>query len=219
MPPRQLAATTANGYSPHKMKPTKKAPKTTTKPKTAKKRASTTKIEAKKKVGQGKDKQAPEKKQAESTPPAKVGRPTIKTPELIKKICEGIAEGKSARAMCIEVGINRSSLLDWLSADPEFSSQYARAKELSADYHAEGLIELSDEKPEIKIEDGKILVDPYFAQTQRLRFDARKWYASKLAPKKYGDKTAVDVDIPAGGVIDQLFGELIGSEASRIRPT
>ena len=158
-------------------KPAKKVGKAKTSP-------STKRLEAKKTGAEGKDK-------AEKS---KGGRPTAKTPEMLKIICEGIATGKSSRAMCIEVGISQPTLWKWISEDAEFSKQYTRAKELCADFHAEGLIELSDEKPEVKIQDGKIFIDPQFSQTQRLRFDARKWYASKLAPKKYGDRTLLSGD-------------------------
>jgi hypothetical protein len=33
----------------------------------------------------------------------------------------------------------------------------------------------------------------------RLMMDARKWLASKLAPKKYGDKVSAEVSGPDGG--------------------
>jgi hypothetical protein len=36
----------------------------------------------------------------------------------------------------------------------------------------------------------------------RLRIDARKWLASKLAPKKYGDKLAAEVSGPDGGPVN-----------------
>ena len=35
----------------------------------------------------------------------------------------------------------------------------------------------------------------------RLQIDARKWYASKLAPKKYGDKVQQEVSGPDGAPI------------------
>ena len=35
----------------------------------------------------------------------------------------------------------------------------------------------------------------------RLMVDAREWLASKLAPKKYGDKVSTEVSGPDGGPI------------------
>jgi hypothetical protein len=35
-----------------------------------------------------------------------------------------------------------------------------------------------------------------------LRIDARKWYASKLAPKKYGEKTQTELSGPDGAPLN-----------------
>lgn len=72
-----------------------------------------------------------------------------------------------------------STIKAWLAQDSEFSAQYARAREGQADTLADELVEIADEEP-----------DP---QRARVRIDARKWYASKLQPKKYGDKLDMNV--------------------------
>ena len=38
-------------------------------------------------------------------------------------------------------------------------------------------------------------------QRSKLRIDARKWKASKLAPQKYGDKVSTEVSGPDGGAV------------------
>lgn len=121
----------------------------------------------------------------------KRGAPTKKTEAIIDEICKGIAEGKSSRAMCIETGISQQSLWNWLATDNLFFEQYARAKEKCADFYAEEIIEIADDssKDLIDLDDGgKKIVDHETVNRSRLKIDARKWYASKLAPKKYGDK-------------------------------
>lgn len=120
----------------------------------------------------------------------KVGAPTIKTVALLEKICTGIAMGKSARAMCIELGISQRVLWNWLASDEKFMQQYARAKDLCADVYAEEVIEISDDsaKDTYIDEKGREMVNQEVVARARLRVDARKWYASKLAPKKYGDR-------------------------------
>jgi hypothetical protein len=120
----------------------------------------------------------------------KLGAPTIKTQKLLDDICAGIALGKSARAMCIEVGISQRVLWNWLATDIELLQQYTRAKDLCADTLAEEIIEIADDSrfdTRIK-DDGTEVTDNEVVQRSRLRVDARKWYASKLAPKKYGDR-------------------------------
>jgi hypothetical protein len=48
--------------------------------------------------------------------------------------------------------------------------------------------------------DGQRIVDHENMQRSRLRADARKWTAARLAPKKYGDHISHDVrgQLPAG---------------------
>jgi hypothetical protein len=60
-----------------------------------------------------------------------------------------------------------------------------RAKEEAADALAEDIIEIADEARQMRI-------DPNSA---RVAIDAYKWTASKLKPKKYGDK----VDLTTNG--------------------
>lgn len=92
--------------------------------------------------------------------------------------------------MCIEVGISQRVLWNWLDKDTDFMQQYARAKSLCADFIAEEVLEIADDSGEdwATRADGSRYVDNEAVQRSRLRVDARKWYAGKIAPKKYGDK-------------------------------
>ncbi len=115
---------------------------------------------------------------------------TLKTPELLDALFAGISLGKSARRMCVEVGISQRVLWNWLAADEELMRQYRRAKELCVDVYAEEIIEISDDgsKDTYIDEKGREIVNREVLARAQLRIDARKWYAARLAPKKYGDK-------------------------------
>src|SRR5689334_25448046 len=125
-----------------------------------------------------------------TTAPRKRGAPTIKTPELLDAIFAGISLGKSARAMCIEVGISQRVLWNWLASDEQLMRQYLRAKELCIDAYAEEIIEISDDgsRDTYLDEKGREVTNREVIARAQLRIDARKWYAARLAPKKYGDK-------------------------------
>lgn len=84
-----------------------------------------------------------------------------------------------------------SVITDWLAEDDDLASKYARAKADQADFLADELTQIADETPPMD-GDGKRM-DSTFVAWQRNRIDVRKWAASKLKPKKYGDRTAVDV--------------------------
>lgn len=105
-----------------------------------------------------------------------MGRPSDYTQELADRICQGLADGFSLRTVCLAEDMpNKASVFRWLRIHKEFSDQYARAKEEAAELYAEDMLEISDDLS------GDV-------QRDRLRVDTRKWIASKLKPKKYGDK-------------------------------
>jgi hypothetical protein len=133
--------------------------------------------------------------------PEKRGAPTRKTPELLEAIFAGISLGRSARAMCVEVGISQRVLWNWLASDEQLMRQYLRAKELCIDAYAEEIIEISDDgsRDTYLDEKGREVTNREVIARAQLRIDARKWYAARLAPKKYGDKALAAPEI--GGKI------------------
>jgi hypothetical protein len=128
----------------------------------------------------------------ESVSPKKGSR-AIKRREVLDTIFAGISLGKSARAMCMEVGISQRVLWNWLASDEELMRQYQRAKELCVDAYAEEIIEISDEgsRDTYVDEKGREVINREVIARAQLRIDARKWYAARLAPRKYGDKLPV----------------------------
>lgn len=122
-----------------------------------------------------------------------MGRPTKYTELLGEKICAGIVAGFSLRKICSVDGFpNVDTLFHWLSKrDHPFSEQYAHARSVQAELLADELIELADD------DSGDVTGEPRMpnsvaVQRSRLRVDTRKWVASKLLPKKYGDKQEIE---------------------------
>ena len=68
--------------------------------------------------------------------------------------------------------------------------RYTRAREAQADKLFRQIIEIADSASGdyVTTGDGKRIVDHENIQRSRLRVDARKWAAARLAPKKYGDR-------------------------------
>jgi hypothetical protein len=91
-----------------------------------------------------------------------------------------------------------STVFKWIRTIPEFSQQYDKAKAESADSLAEEILDIADDGTNDWMErngkDGEkqTVFNTEHVQRSRLRVDARKWIASKLKPKKYGDKTEVE---------------------------
>lgn len=127
------------------------------------------------------------------------GRPTIFTNELADEICERIANGESLRMICREEDKPAlSTVFRWLSNDRAFQDQYAMARDEQAETFADELVSISDEQEYEKVEiDGVPLAvkfDSTAVARNRLRVDTRKWVASKLKPKKYGDRQVIAGD-------------------------
>jgi hypothetical protein len=125
------------------------------------------------------------------------GRPTKYNQEIADRICELISTtSKSMRTICNEVGINYISHLRWTREHEEYSTQYARAKEDQSDFLIEQMIEIADDSTSDSTVDefGNERMNSEYVQRSRIRIDTRKWIASKLKPKKYGDKVDVTSD-------------------------
>lgn len=177
---------------------------------------------AKKRAGIVASKRAPaakkvpdSKKAAPAKKAARPGNPSIYTTELATKVCEHIANGLSLRAIAAIPDMpSTSTIMAWLDGDrPEFSEQYARAREAQADKMAEDIIAIADEECTMiraskhgldGDDDGmqEVVFDTTAVARNRLRVDARKWLASKLAPKKYGDKIQNEHTGAGGGAIE-----------------
>lgn len=121
----------------------------------------------------------------------KLGRPTDYTKDMADKICEKISGGLSLRAICAEPGMPaRGTVYRWLIENADFQDQYTRAREKQADYFAEEIIEIADGAE----------AESAAVSKAKLQIDARKWAASKIAPKKYGDKQEIDVKSSDGSM-------------------
>jgi hypothetical protein len=90
-----------------------------------------------------------------------------------------IESGMSLVSICALDDMPRiSTVYDWIDKLPELADKYARARQRQADTLA-----------------SMVMTEAFNAndaQIGRLRIDALKWTASKLAPKKYGDKIEVE---------------------------
>lgn len=96
-----------------------------------------------------------------------------------------------------------------------FAAQYARARDAGLDEMADELLDLADKcregvKRTVKGDGTVEEVTGDMVDRARLQVDARKWYLSKLAPKRYGDK----LDLNHSGTVNLagLLGSLDGDK-------
>lgn len=125
------------------------------------------------------------------------GRPCKYTEELGNFICEIISTSSiGLPKICESYDFlpHHDTVRKWRLEIPNFSAQYARAKLAQADILAEECLEISDNSTSVNY------------HTDRLRIDTRKWLASKLLPKQYGDKLLLEEKTEEN---DRLKEELI----------
>ena len=108
----------------------------------------------------------------------KLGRPTKYSDTLVDTICEQIAMGRSLVNICAELDLSYSQVMVWLQKYPDFTDKYARAKEAQADWYADEMLSVIDNAKSDRNE----------IERAKVKIEALKWIASKLKPKKYGDK-------------------------------
>ncbi len=85
-----------------------------------------------------------------------------------------------------------------------FAAEYAYARNKGLDHMADQVIAIADDGTLDTIEDadGNLLTDHEHINRSRLRVDTRKWYLSKLAPKRYGEKLSMELTGADGGPIE-----------------
>ena len=161
-------------------------------------------------------KKATKRKAKKKVAKRKPGRPTKYTKAIADKICAELAMGKSMRTVCKDPKLPcMKTVFNWLRDCEDFLQQYERAKEEAADALVDEMLGIADDgvndyyfdaiinklDPDMTVaelagEDEGLNAlrallaknRPENVQRSRLRLDARKWIASKLKPKKYGDK-------------------------------
>jgi hypothetical protein len=122
-----------------------------------------------------------------------VGRPSSYSEETAEAICDRLMQGQSLRSICLDPKMpDVKTVFNWLEKQPSFFQRYTRAREVQGHHQAD-----------LAVDDAVVAKDP---QLGRLAFDARRWHASKLVPKVYGDKLSADVSVDSGVTIKIVGG-------------
>jgi hypothetical protein len=91
------------------------------------------------------------------------------------------------------------TIYKWLDEDEEKVKRYMRAREAQADKIFEEILEIADNTKEgVVLKETENGIERTYSDMihhRRLQVDSRKWMASKLAPKKYGDNKTVDLNV------------------------
>jgi terminase small subunit-like protein len=89
---------------------------------------------------------------------------------------------------------DKSTIWLWKLRNQSFSDKYYKAKLAQAELHVEECFDISDDvSNDRKINhEGNEVTNNEAVNRSRLKVDTRKWVASKLLPKQYGDKQQLE---------------------------
>jgi hypothetical protein len=105
------------------------------------------------------------------------------------ELCHRIMGGESVARICRDRHMPaQSTVFQWLTSNDRFREAYQIAKQLMAETLADEVLDISDDSAGdyVQGENGAAFNSEH-VQRAKLRVDSRKWLASKLAPKRYGD--------------------------------
>ncbi len=119
--------------------------------------------------------------------------------EVLAELCARLANGETTRSMTRGISASfERKFWKKMADDQVFAATIARAREAGQDALTAETIDIADGATEETVNSAK------------LRIWARQWYASKLSPKKYGDKVAVDQNTThhAGDTLTEMMAKL-----------
>jgi hypothetical protein len=127
--------------------------------------------------------------------------------EIFDEICVRIASGESLRKICKDDKMPALvNVWRWLNDDEALSKQYTHAREEQAETLADEIQEICDAEMPM---DAFGKIDAGAVNQARLKIDARKWIASKLKPKRFGDYTKIQAEVKDTSSTSSWLGEVL----------
>tara|TARA_R110000868_G_scaffold309986_2_gene571224 strand:+ start:5523 stop:5981 length:459 start_codon:yes stop_codon:yes gene_type:complete len=142
--------------------------------------------------------------------------------EVFESVCQEVEQStEGLRKICLDHGSSASSFYDFIDNEKDEekklikAERYARARDRQADFLADKMLEVAFDDTA----DDTPFTGVNHINRDRLKVDTMKFIASKLKPKKYGDKldltsdgeklpTAIPIVLGNGKSYDDLINEL-----------
>ncbi len=141
--------------------------------------------------------------------------------EIAVRICERIATSPVAMIhICEDPDMpSTSTLFRWLKDHPEFRDMYVLAKEMQVELLLEQCLEIVDDdyRDLIETKDGRTLINTAVLRRHKMQIDFRKWLASKLLPRKYGNHRAAAAPKPPSPAEIRAAADQAKLEADRAK--
>ena len=107
--------------------------------------------------------------------------------EQLEQILDQISGGDSVSQACLDAKASKKDLYRWANKNEENGALLSRAREEQQHALVDEMRELADSCDESNV------------NSTKLKIWQRQWNAARCAPRKYGDKTAIEVAGKDGG--------------------
>ena len=122
----------------------------------------------------------------------KTGRPSDYNEEVAKMVCETISThpyGLKKLEKMYSGFPERTVIFRWLLHFPIFHNQYLEAKRIQSHLLADEAIDMANDVQTYEDKDGVERIDAGILGRAKFNFECKRWHASKLEPKVYGDSS------------------------------
>jgi hypothetical protein len=126
----------------------------------------------------------------------KIGRPTKRTPEVVKEICDRLSAGEPMRAICRDPRMpGWDTVYEWMARHEDFALLVAQARENGVEAIAQDTLAMIDAEPRY-VEDSKggTRIDAGYVQWLKLRTEQRMKLLACWSPNRYGNRVQVAGD-------------------------
>jgi hypothetical protein len=111
---------------------------------------------------------------------SKTGRPSLRTPELEAEILDRLADDEGLYQVAESPNMpERHTIMRWAREDDDFRSRYVRAMEAGSDAQIDDCGKIARTEPDVN--------------RAKLIIDTAKWRAGRIAPQRWGDRTALQM--------------------------
>lgn len=129
------------------------------------------------------------------------GRHSLFTEEIAEQICDLLMDGMSLVKICERDDMpHRSTVIRWMADNADFATRCARARDAQADLMDDKILDVAEASTSET------------AAADRVKIAAYQWRASKLQPKKYGDK----LDLNHSGSITNMSEEQLNARLAEL---
>lgn len=134
--------------------------------------------------------------------------------DLADHICRRLVLGESLKAICDEQGMPAAATVQyWRHTNPDFAAQYDDARESQAESIFEEILDIADDGSndwmEKELQSGRIIEVPNHEHItrSRLRIDARWKVLARMNPKRYSERSELDLKSSDGSMSPALMTE------------